>query len=743
MAACAKFRCEKSAGGHSLSVLKSALQKYVRRGEEVLALQAVREFHSFSAAAPVEGQTDDGAARDVQRIRTNYLNRLLVIALEDVGCVHFANLTHQLLSPTFELPFGDARSKQREVTWVRLACRWPKTRSASYLKAVASLAALFPPEGWHDKPRKEGAAIAERLEQSFEQFPQIQSGWCMWSMLSQISLTPEAAREVKEGPCDAFATTNRTFQQMIREPERLARDCTRTHVLMLGWLWAEMDNAMREALIAPSGIRPELFRTRRKPFWYVLSWALKMAHARLVRDGEVGNSANRYAVMAWFAEHVAPREKCLCWLIPMGAALGYAPSFTPTIVGDAHRVSIAADPQACLRWIAAQPLSLRDAERVRDEPLKIEGYVLDQHTGASHNTVHRSTQGQNFAEVGSLVVPEVPPCSAEFRSFYHWRKRVDDMALCPTPGRTPRAGLASIAYVHPAGCEWGRFEFVARMQLVTGNGKTDTYLAYDRAARPSASSHETVVVHDKFVVVKGPFPHDSPLPARVAALARVKREVFGERDGVLAQDVEVVNLERAAGHPYSGPLGLRRSILAGTNPLFLVAPLLVNVEDLRFKLHKSKLWDETVVVDWDAPSMKPYRVVPKELPAATASPADPAPEVDELGAYVKLLMLRYVAGVTDHADRNFVRAAPRMCGGVRKLCALDEDTEPASRIGGVATDLRKNKCELVHLWLTRNAIEAREFVGRLADAFQHEPASAIFQAERLQSLVVNPFNLLL
>jgi len=69
-----KFRSERSFHGHSLDVLKSALQKYIRRGEEDKAMYVAAELDMFA---------DEG--KPGERIRTNFIHRLQIIFLEDVG----------------------------------------------------------------------------------------------------------------------------------------------------------------------------------------------------------------------------------------------------------------------------------------------------------------------------------------------------------------------------------------------------------------------------------------------------------------------------------------------------------------------------------------------------------------------------------------------------------------------------------------------------------------------------------
>lgn len=68
-----KFRSERSLNGFSLDVLKSGLQKYIRRGNTEKAVFCAGELFFFSEAG-----------KEGERIITNFKHRLMVILLEDV-----------------------------------------------------------------------------------------------------------------------------------------------------------------------------------------------------------------------------------------------------------------------------------------------------------------------------------------------------------------------------------------------------------------------------------------------------------------------------------------------------------------------------------------------------------------------------------------------------------------------------------------------------------------------------------
>jgi hypothetical protein len=67
------FRNERSYSGHSFDVLKSGLQKYIRRSNFEKALYCASQLHMFKMV------------KSGQRLYTNFIHRLMVIYLEDIG----------------------------------------------------------------------------------------------------------------------------------------------------------------------------------------------------------------------------------------------------------------------------------------------------------------------------------------------------------------------------------------------------------------------------------------------------------------------------------------------------------------------------------------------------------------------------------------------------------------------------------------------------------------------------------
>jgi len=97
-------------------------------------------------------------------------------------------------------------------------------------------------------------------------------------------------------------------------------------------------------------------------------------------------------------------------------------------------------------------------------------------------------------------------------------------------------------------------------------------------------------------------------------------------------------------------------------------------------MHSSKLWPETEVVDWD------------KIPFHFDYKARPLTE-QEYVDYIHAILFRYLLGISDYADRNFVMKDGR-------VISIDEDVE--NKPINVYEILKKNKAHILYLWLKDN-----------------------------------------
>jgi hypothetical protein len=106
----------------------------------------------------------------------------------------------------------------------------------------------------------------------------------------------------------------------------------------------------------------------------------------------------------------------------------------------------------------------------------------------------------------------------------------------------------------------------------------------------------------------------------------------------------------------------------------------IEEEEICTKMHRSKVWPETEVVDWDK---IPFHFDYKTRPLTDQEYVD----------YIHAVLFRYLLGISDYADRNFVMKDGR-------VISIDEDVE--NKPINVYDTLKKNKAAVLYQWLKDN-----------------------------------------
>ena len=145
--------------GYSIDIVKSALQKYIRRNIIIKALYAGFELYRMV-------EVDKGIA-----VQTNCYNRLAIIACEDIGP---ANLP--LIIKVVELVLDKNRDPATLATMIQLMCNSEKTRIMSHLNRTYATT-----EG-KTYARKIGFHVDDTITEEDSQYilPLIQSGSKYW-----------------------------------------------------------------------------------------------------------------------------------------------------------------------------------------------------------------------------------------------------------------------------------------------------------------------------------------------------------------------------------------------------------------------------------------------------------------------------------------------------------------------------------------------------------------------------------
>lgn len=634
---CAAFRRETSRNGEKLSVLKSGLQKYVRRGETDKAVWCVGELFSFRDA-PEQDQA--------KRIETNFYHRMMIIFLEDVGSIGLWSRIDALCAKAR----GESAAAAYR-SWTELMCAHPKSRACSHARAVASLRNI------EDRRVPRAFAMACQL------YPAIAA------LHAEHKLDPRFDVEPKWRSALVEALRSRSQSAFL-------------------WAWAiETKGAQRKA------------EGGRKPVWQIFEALAEGCAAEIV---SLIPMARR-----WYKELQNTQESFLCWMLPLLAQVGDHPvdDPAPALVDD----SLVDDASA------AQIFATQKA-------MKLDDYVFDIHVGSHENAGAAKGQGGlvRFVEEGSYVENESPFVDQMWKAFYNDRKRIDEWEQPLGPPAVDKStgslvdksadkptnhmtltdadidelvGLAD----EPANAALeSQYEFLVRTQITTSQYKTDVYFARE----PQTG---------KLVVVKGPFASREPVD-RALEMNEWKRA-----NGLPAAKCDAKEL--IPDMWLEGvPLGIRNRAPRDSPSWFLVADSLLP-EDPPRRTHSSKLWPPTEVVDWEAPS-----IAANHLWAPMKHNYSMQVKVD----YVVALLARYVMGISDLADRNFLRSGGR-------LYSLDEDGRvPAGRQVQLAGELRVNKATKVRAWAEELWDQISSIVAEW-DAPKTSP-SATERLERVKSL---------
>lgn len=259
---------------------------------------------------------------------------------------------------------------------------------------------------------------------------------------------------------------------------------------------------------------------------------------------------------------------------------------------------------------------LRHAMINLKEKLEIDDFAVDMHTKLGKQ---RQKGVKDFVYEGSKVENEyyINDEASEWKDFYNFTKLlyqediVDKQFLKEYRNKSVKENAQSIEK------ESDVFQLVVRSQLVTSPFKQDTYYGIDR--------RDNIV---KFV--KGPYLENSKIE--------------------IIEDIK--NVRKVLNEPYinfdvlylvpdllDSPLSIRNKAIKDKKYPFLVYENVIK-EKLITRIHSSKLWPETEVVDYD--KMKKYKFDPKNC------------SKDIFRQYIIHLLFRAMLGVSDIADRNFI-----------------------------------------------------------------------------------------
>ena len=592
--------------GYPADVMKSGLQKYIRRGVIDKALYCAGELDLFKDA-PNEA-LGEGA-------RTNFLHRLMVIYMEDVENISLFDEVDRKMGELFNERQKEDRSKEKEERLIsELVIRMgqsTKARMCSHVRAV------FNP----------------KYKPIHSMFPSIQ---VLWAEIEQNKT--QQSLEPLEFHCAMF-------KKYLKEKSILS--------VYYAFQIEASEQKLKEKLFASSN-----------PVFFLFQ--------QLISPLFPSKSERVHKFVQWYKKHIGSMgEGFMCWLLPLLHELGAIPLGQPPVDDG----------------IAYQMTWDRNRAGVR---MEIDKYVEDKHTSKGRA---RKAGLIEFAFEGALVENQADFVNPLWKQFYEDGKRLDSgvvpegetavqpSAVLPAPVEQLPALVAQLPVPSASPPRKGpriakrvdtdekvddlperestAYDFVVRTQLTTMGTKMDVYFAKDKAG--------------KLVVVKGPYATRKEIDILVS------NTEWKKKFNLPYNRFEVRQLMPDR-WPQGVPLGARNKINRNQPAFFLVFESYIEESQLQTIQKSSPLWPPTEAVDWEK--------IPFHIDYRTRALTE-----QEMIDYVHALLFRYLLGISDYADRNFVLKDGR-------VISIDEDVE--NHDINLYRVLQKNKANFVYQWLKDN-----------------------------------------
>jgi len=265
-----KYRHQVTWNGYAADVMKSGLQKYIRRGNVEKALYCAGELDLFKEAPnKKEGET----------VRTNFLHRLMITYMEDVENLSLFDQMDTTMNALFHEREKEDRNKENEEKWISEVvgsmCLSTKARVCSHIRAVFHLARYKP---LHAK------------------YPSLQPLW------DEIAYNEARASD------DRLAFLCTQLKRHLAEKSILA--------VYYGF----------QIELSEEKLKEKLFRSS-QPVWFIFQQLMSpLAPARTARVQKfMGWYKDHIGGMA---------EGFMCWLLPMLHELGVIPEGTPPVIQE-------------------------------------------------------------------------------------------------------------------------------------------------------------------------------------------------------------------------------------------------------------------------------------------------------------------------------------------------------------------------------------------------------------------------
>jgi len=359
------YRNPTTPSGEGFGEMKSALQKYIRRGEVEKALRVAYEIDCFNY------DSEKNAKGHV----TNFLHRLMIIFVEDIGITgvglspvlckcwsfYFSTREKRLLITPFSEAWCEYRRTEIELLSIIiiLLCNSVKSRSASHYKSVFI-------------PSQNPVLISEHaILKTIQQ----RSGEPTPSLANEIDLN------LKEAP------------EMMKMCKHFYANLINHDPMCVYWAFKIVDSASVGSYF------------KKKKSSYLVFHLMQMFVNTLPKDTKQFYTDIITCYVSWFAEISPLKEEFLYWLVPL---IGLIEKREPI----PYELPSATEVDNYIRKLYPQAL--------KGTKIQLDEYVFDMHT--------RSGKGGRvyFATTSSLVYPEDPMINNLYRTIYNQNKYLQD-----------------------------------------------------------------------------------------------------------------------------------------------------------------------------------------------------------------------------------------------------------------------------------------------------------------------------
>jgi len=616
---CAKYRCERSYNGYTLDVMKSALQKYIRRCDPVKAIYAAAELDLFAFAK------DDDNKPNGEGIRTNFIHRLMVIFMEDVFSLglwsEIDRLIFHLLSLREQRTGGkDGKKGKKDDILSPTFCEIKRNEMDSICKIVYLL-----------------SMSTHSRENSFYKF-------CFSTF---FSLDEDMKQRMKR----KFDW----FDQLEVEKNRVYEPVRPFEIRGLGEKITHISNQFISALERRSEFSiyyghllyaieklPVKIGSRSKPTFLIFALIRHVVNG--FEDVEDKKEYLHLLDIAerWYVELSPIKEEFLTWQTILIA------------------ITKGMNPQAVENDENNHDLKILYKRNILHDPIELDDWVFDMHTKIGKS---KGKNSGHFATVSSIVYNERTDIIQPYKDAYtQWKifqssteehEEDDEDNEEDDDKDEVKEEEENDLFEKHSDLETDYARFIVRAQLVTGNTKTDTYFGEKNG---------------KVIFIKGPFKESLEEMKRVMDMQEIKKRVdlptIEYRVVMLQPNRDTIDMEKSFDDPSKKKdkkegLGFRKTCDKKKLYPFLVSEVLFSDDTIPVKEHGSVTWpSDTHIIDLDrVKGMKhiPFDIIMKGK--------------DEVmkRLYVENVMFRYITGMPDLATRNFVMKDQR-------VYSIDEDS---------------------------------------------------------------------